>query len=62
MDDEIKYSNLKVKNEEEVLNICDKASKDALLLFDLLEKYDTKEEALKEYQKIKVKKNINHDK
>ena len=55
MDNDIKYSNLKVKSEEEVIDYYDKVSKDALLLFDLLEKYDNKEEALNEYQKIKEK-------
>ena len=53
MDDDIKYSNLKVKSEEEVIDYYNEVSKKALLLFDLLEKYDNKEEAIKEYQKIK---------
>ncbi len=45
---------LKGKTGEEILDIYNDISKDTLLLFEYLEKYDNKEEAFKEYQKVKM--------
>ena len=45
---------LKGKTGEEILDIYDNISKETLLLFEYLERYDNKEEALKEYQKVKM--------
>ena len=47
---------VKGKSDKEILKVYSDISKDTLLLHELLKKYENKQEALAEYQKIKSKK------
>ena len=54
--DEQKTILVKGKSDKELLDIYADISKDTLLLHELLKRYENKQEALAEYQKIKSKK------
>lgn len=47
---------VKGKSDKEILKVYSDISKDTLLLHELLKKYENKQDALEEYQKIKIKK------
>jgi len=55
---EDKTIDIRGKSDKDIFDTYVDISNDTLLLHELLKKYENKENALEEYQKIKSKKNI----